>query len=221
MYHNTKAQYEDFETWYNLTIKGEINKKWSYNLEPELRFFENASQLSNWQTEFSLSYDLPKKFDVGGIYRYAVNYEKPNYNRRIHRFAVFLKYQLKTGYFRWRYRGQLQNEWVNYNTSADGQINYMGHRHKFAIKYNDKDWPFEPSMGIEYYFSLMPAKDVGEWKQRYYITVEKKINKRTSAKLSYRRQNEFNVAKPDLVNILFVGIEYKPKFLKHKKKSKK
>ncbi len=215
------AQYEDFETWINFTLKGELSKKVSYTIEPEIRLFENASQLSTWQTEFNLGYEALKRLDIGGIYRFAVNFEKPNYNRRIHRFAAYLKYEVKTNRLRWRYRAQLQNEYVNWNSSEKGTINYLGHRHKLSVKYQKKKWKVNPSAGIEYYFSISPYEERGDWKYRYYFTLEGELNKRLNAKLSYKRQDEFDVIKPDLVNILFVGFEYKPKFLKMRKKKTK
>ncbi len=215
------AQVEDFVTWWNFSVEGEISKKISYSVEPEIRFFENSSQLSSWQTEFSLGYEPIKNLGIGGIYRYTTDYEKPDYNRRRNRFSLYLKYQLKTGHFRWQYRGIWQNDFINTNSSPDGQTDYMGHRHKLTIKYRDKDWPVEPSVGVEHYFAVAPAKDAGEWKRRWFINIEREINKRLSAKISYKRQNEFDVANPDLTNILLVGLEYEPKFLKRKKKKKK
>lgn len=215
-----KAQNEDFVTWWNFTLKGEITKKLNYSIEPELRLFENSSELSSWQTEFNIGYEVIKNLDIGGIYRYTVDFEKPNYNRRIDRFSLYLKYQVKTGDLKWQYRGIWQNDFVNFYTSSDGMVNHMGHRHKVAVKYQDKDWPFDPSVGVEYYFSNRPYKDYGEWKQRWFITIEREISKRLSVKLSYKRQNEFNVNNPDLTNILLVGLEYEPKFLKRKKKQK-
>ncbi|MCU4166249.1 DUF2490 domain-containing protein [Carboxylicivirga caseinilyticus] len=215
------AQVEDFVTWWNFTVKGEISKKLNYSFEPELRFFENSSQLSSWQSEFSLDYEVIKNLNIGGLYRYTVDYRTPDFNRRRNRFSLFFKYEVKTGHFRWQYRGIWQNDFTNVNTSVDGKTDFMAHRHKFAVKFKDKDWPVDPSFGVEYISALAPSKDLGEWKRRWFINVEREINKRLSAKISYKRQNEFEVSNPDLTNILLVGLEYEPKFLKRKKKKNK
>ena len=124
-------------------------------------------------------------------------------------YEVITKFKYSTGKFDWAYKGQLQSQYTNYYSSEDGQIPDVGHRHKFSVKYERKKNFVNPSMGIEYYFSLSPAKDVGEWKQRWYVSLEKDFTKRTSGSLSYRRQTEYNVAEPEIVNVLYFGIEYK------------
>ncbi|TLX76918.1 DUF2490 domain-containing protein [Labilibacter sediminis] len=212
------AQQEDFHTWYNLTVNGNIFKKVDFSIEPEIRLFENSSQLRSWQSELNISVPIVKKIDIGGIYRYQVEYDNPEKNKRVHRWALYTKIKYKSGKLRWNYRAQIQNEQANYRTSKNGSIHHIGHRHKLSLKYKNKKWFVYPSFGFEYYFSLSPAVDDGEWKNRFFISMEKEINKRLSGKLSYKYQNEFNIANPDVINIFYMGIEYSPKFLKIRKK---
>lgn len=215
-----KAQTEDLESWWNFTLKGRFNKKLNYTIEPELRLYDNSSRIRNWQTEGSLGYEVIKNIEVGGLYRYEVNYLKQEYNRRIHRASAFIKYKHETGRIEWSYRGIWQNEFVNIVSSDDGHINHMGHRHKLSVVYDYKKWPVKPSLGVEYYFPIAPDQEVGEWKKRWFMSLEKDISKRWSTKFSYRRQLEYNVANPFSRNIITVGLEYQPKFLKGKKKKK-
>ena len=210
------AQQEDFSSWYNLSVNGELFKKLDFSIEPELRIFENSSQLESWQMQLNLSTKVKKWLDVGLAYRYQVEYDDPRKNERIHRIAGFSKFGYKTGKLRWSYRAQIQSEQANINSSEDGYVKHIEHRHKIGVKYRNKKWFCEPSVGIEYFFCLAPSKDKNRWKNRLFVTIEKDISKRISGTISYKRQEEFNVANPDITNIIQVGIEYKPKWLKIK-----
>lgn len=212
-----KAQQEDLNTRYALKIEGDLYKKLDFSIEPELRFFENAGRLNSWQTEFDISTEILKWWEIGSAYRYQVDYSNPEKNERIHRWAVYTKLGFKTGAFRWSYRVQFQNERVNVHSSPDGHLRYMEHRHKWYFKIKKKDWPVEPSAGIEYFFSITPFKDRGEWKNRFFVSVEKDLSKRWSATLSYKQQEEFNRAQPDRVYIFYFGLGYEPKWLKFRK----
>ncbi len=214
------AQQEDFNTWYNVSLKGNLYKKIDFSIEPQIRLFENSRQLSSWQTEINLSTGFRKWLDLGGAYRYQVEYDNPLLNERVHRWAFYSKFSFNTNKLKWAYRAQIQSEQVNINSSPDGDINYVEHRHKFAVKYKNKKWFIEPSVGIEYYISITPEKDKGEWKNRYYISLNKSISKRISATIAYKRQEEFNRANPDITNIIYFGFEYEPKFLRIRTKKK-
>ncbi len=202
------AQNEDFETWTNFSLSGELFKDIDFSVEPELRFFDNASRLSCWQSDFSLSKALSKRLDVGLFYRYRVNYEVENYNQRMHRLGAFLKLNYKTGKFIWSYKAQLQRQHTNWKTSEDGAIAEMAHRHKLMVKYKRKKNFVNPSVGVEYNFALSPAEEVGTWKRRLYFSIDKQLTKKVSIDLSYRRQEEYGVAEPETLNILFIGMGY-------------
>lgn len=207
------AQQNDFHSWYNFTLGGKISKKLEFTLEPELRLYNNSRQVRNWQTEGSIEYDWTKLLNVGGVYRYQVEYDNANYNERIHRFAIFVKLNHKLNKLRFRYRGMLQNEHYNWMTSSDGKINYMGHRHKVSVKYSKKKLLIKPSVGVEVYLPIQPAIDRGEWKMRYFVTCEHNVSKEVGLKVSYKQQHEYNVSNPDIINILMFGLEFKPKFI--------
>jgi len=212
--HIAQSQQQDMQAWYNVTIAGELGKKLGFSIEPELRLFENLSRMRSWQTEFNMYYQLTKKMDVGGVYRYQVEYDKPLYNKRVHRWAFYTKIGYKTGHFRWRYRAMIQDEYRNIKTSDYGRISHLGHRHKLSVKYTRKKLFIQPSFGVEYYFALKPAIDKGEWKRRFFISCDYKISKQISTKIAYKYQSEYQVKSPDAIHIIVVSLEYKPKFLK-------
>ena len=212
--HTAQSQQQDLHAWYNVTVAGELSKKVGFSIEPELRLFENLSRIRSWQTELNMYYQLAKKVDVGGIYRYQVEYDNPSHNKRIHRWALYTKFGYKTGHFRWRYRAMIQSEYRNILTSDDGMVNDLGHRHKLSVKYTRKKLFIQPSLGVEYYFVLGPATDKGEWKRRFFISCEHKISKRISTKIAYKHQSEYQVKTPETIHIMVMSLEYKPKFLK-------
>ncbi|WP_430816471.1 DUF2490 domain-containing protein [Carboxylicivirga sp. RSCT41] len=208
------AQQQDMLTWYGFKVEGGLNKKLGYSIEPELRLFENTSRVHSWLTEVSLYYELHKRIEAGGLYRYQVEYDKPDYNERIHRVAAYLNFNYKIKRFRWRYRAMLQNEYRNVLTSNDGLNNHMGHRHKLSLKYYRKKWKLRPSAGMEYYFSVRPATHSGRWKSRYFAGLDYRMSKELSFGVTYKLQDEFNVREPDQYHIFQLGVEYKPGFLK-------
>jgi hypothetical protein len=212
-----KAQQEDLNTWYGVKVKGDLYKKLDFSVEPQVRFFENAGRLSSWQTEFDISAEVFKWWEVGSAYRYQVEYTNPEKNEREHRWAAYTKLSFETGALEWNYRAQFQSERVNIYSSPDGHVRNIEHRHKWYFKVKKKKWPVEPSAGIEYFFTIAPAIDKGEWKHRFYVSLEREISKRWSVNLSYKQQEEFNRAQPDRVYIFSFGLEYEPKWLKIRK----
>ncbi|WP_289053585.1 DUF2490 domain-containing protein [Carboxylicivirga marina] len=205
------AQQQDFHTWYNVTIKGELFKNVSYEIEPELRLFDNSGRLGSVLADIKLFKPIIKKNGIGIIYRYQTDFYNPDYNARIHRWGVFTRLRKKIGKLKCSYRAQLLAEYENYKTTRNGMVPQMEHRHKLAAKWEGKNWIVNPGMGVEYFFSIGSFDNHGKWKRRITLSIEHELTKNTSLLLAYKRHNKFNVSDPNVVNILLMGIEFKIK----------
>ena len=60
----------DLETWTSIQVEYELNKKWSFELEEQLRLKNNSSELASYFTEFSTTYKLPYSLKLGLGFRY-------------------------------------------------------------------------------------------------------------------------------------------------------
>ncbi len=88
-------------------------------LEQHARFYETLSEVARWYTDLELAYDLPRHFEVGIGYRFAIRADKDDSCCR-HRFNTDFKYKrdviddLRVGL---RLRGQgtlLENQAMRY-----------------------------------------------------------------------------------------------------------
>ena len=60
----------DLETWSSIQVEYDLNKKWSFALEEQLRLKNNSSEIGSYFTEFSTTYKLPHSFKLALGLRY-------------------------------------------------------------------------------------------------------------------------------------------------------
>lgn len=203
------AQEQDFGGWYSLNISHKPLKWLEVGITPELRMFNNHSQVDTWLVEGDVSVKLHKYFQVGGLYRFAVDKTDPEQDERINRYAFFAKASYRIKPFDISYRSQIQEQYGNYNSSAKGHIATDVWRNKLTIKFSKKKYDFEPYASAEYFATLAPVWKEGQAKLRLAGGVDYEINKMFSASLGYLRQTEMNVANPTTANILTTALKIK------------
>jgi hypothetical protein len=201
------SQESDFQTWVNIDMKGKLYKKVKYSLVPEIRTWDNSTRVKTMLCEISLSVPVSKYFDLGIIYRPALS-KSETYSHKTNRFCLFGSAIYKIENFKLSYRLIYQQEYTDYNTSENGHLPDIQHRHKFGLKYNPKNRDISPFISTEGFFTLKPITEKEEWKLRTSIGLDYKINKDLNCSIDYKIQKEYRVRNPLTINILGISLEY-------------
>ncbi|MBA7542676.1 hypothetical protein ES705_35000 [subsurface metagenome] len=202
------GQREDFRTWYNLQLEGELFNLIDFTITPELRLWDNSSRLESILGEVDLSSPLTKFFRLGGLYRYQVDYARKDINMHIHRLSLYGELDYRIERLRMAYRGMYQHEYINYNTSENGKIPETLHRHKVSFKYRRKGWDIIPVVAGEFFFTIKPERIDYEQKLRITAGFQYRLTKDININLHYKYQIEYFENNPLSAHIISTGIEY-------------
>lgn len=188
----------DFETWNGITLsKSFLDKKLDLKLTEEFRFSDNSLSLNNFFTEFQAEYEFIKNFEFGLGYRF-IRDQKKNGSVSENRFYTNLNYKHSFDRFTLYYRFQFQNQ-KEMSDAADA-VNKM--RLRFKVKYNIKNWKFDPYFGAESFYSMETNrieyitgiyevnKVSGFEKMRYTIGTDYEFNKHFALGAFYRLESE-------------------------------
>lgn len=220
----TNAQTEgekDWASWNIIGIEYKLNKKWSFELEEQLRLKENISVIDNYFTQLSAEYKLFKNFKLGGGLRYI---RKNDNQGNIQGYENHFRFNLDATYkhkindltVSYRLRYQNKNELgVSYD---EGDYANQNIRFKTAVKYDFKNWNFDPKFSAEIFNKFQEGNENGFNKYRLTLGTDYKIKNFGKVGVFYRMEKELNVDFPDVTSI--VGLKY-TYTLKNKKKQLK
>jgi hypothetical protein len=200
------AQFNDAGLWTGLNIERKLTKKLSVNLNPEMRFNENITELGTWFVDGGLSYRVSKNWKVFANYRFAQKRRLDDSYSIRHRYYFDLAYRIKIKKIvvGWRLRFQEQyNDWL---TSDDGKIPSQALRNKIQLKYN-ADGKFQPFVSADVWYSMSyKIKQFDNF--RLVGGLDYELNKYSSITLAYLWQREFNVKNPGTDYIVSLGYNY-------------
>lgn len=163
---------------------------------PELRFDETFAA-DKFLLETGLAYKPIKFLELGGSYRYIVNYRDVKSTEYLHRFA--LDATLGKSFNRWK--PSLRIRYTNY-TEDNSNSNYL--RYKAKLEYNIKNCKLSPLIAAEAFNDL---EDGTYYKMRYTLGADYKLNKKNAISIAYKLDYYLQ----DYLNkhILYVGYKYK------------
>ena len=198
---------QDWCQWTTLSVEKEFSKKFSMELDEEMRLESDMARLNLFYTQLGADYKITKRFKAGLSYRFTQKYtNKEEFNYR-HRLIFDLSYQYKIHKLSLALRSRLQTETRDLLT-ADGLNPDWMWRPKLEAKYSIKK--FAPFAGIEWQFQLKdpraPEADQQWNRYRLYAGCDYKINKRHKIGAYIQLQREFEVYDPAELNI--VGLQY-------------
>ena len=210
--------YSDLESWSSLGLKYEPNKKWSFELEEQLRLDENMSEISEYFTQLETKYALTKKFDLG----LGIRYIRENDNEgNIQGYENHLRFNADAYYthkindlkFKYRLRYQMKNELGVSSSEGDYTKKYL--RLKAAVEYDFKNWKLDPKFSAEI-FNRFKNGDVDQYnKYRLTFGTDYKIKNLGKIGLQYRIVKGIDVDIPETTHI--IGLKY-TYTIKNKKK---
>ncbi len=203
----SSAQTTDLKLWNAYKLSADISKKWSADLEQQVRFNNNISTFDFALTEFTLGYKISKHFDVAAGIRYSYWENDPvetidSYDR--FRWMTDLKFDTdvvdKDLKLNIRLRYQESRE-VAGATTPDRYL-----RSRVQFEYNLSKL-VDPEISYELYYKFAQP---GEFRaHRINVGASWRIIKKLYLDTSYIYQWEINVNSPDMEHIVSLGLKYK------------
>ena len=199
----------DLASWNSIEIKYKLDKKWAFGLEGQLRLKEDISVIDEYFTQFNTEYKVGKNFKLEG----AVRYIRENDNQgnvqgyeNHFRFNIDASYKHEIQDFELGYRLRYQNKNELGVSESEGDYPNQNIRFKTAIKYDIKNWNFDPKFSAEIFNRFQEGRENGFNKYRLTLGTDYKINNAGKIKVFYRIEKELNVDLPDTTNI--IGLKY-------------
>lgn len=199
------AQEQDAELWTSIAIDKKLPENWNVNLESQSRFIENFSTLGITFLDAGISYKINNYIKVAFNDRLIYSPIR-NSKNRIYFDAAFRKNIIERLRLSYRIRYQLQYEKYE---SVKKVI-----RNKIQLTYNIPKMPLNPYVAAELYYQfnnmiVYSDNEVITYHEfnnyRLQLGVEWKISTKSTMNLYYIKEKEFNVANPDISNIIGVG----------------
>ena len=192
---------QDFGSWTKAELIYDASKKLDLSARYEIRTDENSANLKQMFSQLSAKLDINKNFKTSFAWRSKV-VNKEYVNEIQNRFHIDLTYRLKLGdlLFYSRIRSQyciITNDLNEF---------YERFRLKVAYKINKKIRPF---VYDELYFSVNNPNGPLFNKNRFGVGLDYKINKSINLDLKYLRIKDVNVAYPQIMNVVGLGLTYK------------
>lgn len=199
----------DWASWNTIGVEFELNKKWSFGLEEQLRFKENISVVDNYFTQLTADYKLFKGFKLGAGVRFIRDNDNQGniqgYENHF-RFQIDVKYKHEINDFKIGYRLRYQNKnelGVSYD---EGDYANQNIRFKTSLEYNFSNWKLDPKFSAEIFNKFQEGEDNGFNKFRLTLGTDYKTENFGKIGVYYRYQKDLNVDFPDATNI--VGLKY-------------
>jgi len=195
----------DFETWSSIEISYKPSKKWSIDLEEQLRLKDNSSTTDQYFTQLQVEYEVFKKFNLGSGFRYIrKNDTKGNIQGYEDHFRFHLdgSYDHKINQFSFKYRFRYQNRNELGVSTSEGDYPNQHIRLKGGLEYGFKNWKLDPKFSAEIFNHFEKGQTNGFDKFRISLGTDYKIKNFGKLSLYYRFEKELNVMNPKTSNII-------------------
>ena len=202
------SQQEDFRTWINVELEGELFNLIDFSLTPEVRLWDNSTRLDGILGEVDLSVPATKFFRPGLYYRYELDHDRRNKYNNTNRFGIYAILDERIGRLRMAYRAMYQREYTNIHTEESGWIPVSVHRHKITLKYRKKGWDITPGVSVEGFFTLNPKQNTNQEKIRLTAGFRYKLTKKIDLGIDYKYQQEFYESNPLISHIISIGANF-------------
>lgn len=207
----------DYCLWSDFAIEKKLSKKFSLELEEELRFNQNISRLNYIHSSIGAGYRLNKSIRFALSYRFTAKYLLEDEFSFRHRLALDGSYRYSFSNFSIGYRSRIQSELKNYNSSKKGKNPAWKWRHRITAKYTFNK--LEPNIGAEFFYQIKDPRnsnlDRSWYKLRAYLGVDYNINKLNTIGLFFLIQRGVSDDDPNELNV--IGLNYKLEIPRSKK----
>ena len=194
------AQQKDFQFWPSLAVNLEVAPNLKLQVEEEVRFHENVSQLGRQINDLGASYRFNKFLKAGIFYRLEADWKNADdYSWRNGVYGdVALRHKLNR--ITAGYRLRLQSAKVDRNTE-EYLFDSFRHRHKVSIEYDVKGIPLIPFVEAELFIDSRKGTEA----IRSWIGLDYKVRKIHTLSLKYGIDKEVHVNDPLTAYIIALG----------------
>ncbi len=201
--------HSDAGMWNTFSLEKQLTKKFSVELDEEIRLKSNFSQLNLLYTNLYLNYKPFKGAKIGLGYRSIQKYTELETFSYKHRLMLDLTYKYKFSNVILSYRSRFQSEVENFYSSKRGKLPEWFWRNKFELKY-DLGKKYMPYVGTELRYQIRdprsPDWDKGWHRIRTYFGIDYTIDNKNAVGIYYLIQREFAISDPEYIYIL--GLQY-------------
>jgi hypothetical protein len=201
----------DMETWSSIGFELDLNKKWSFSLEEQLRMKSNSTEVDSYFTEFGLFYTGFEHFEVGGNLRYqSINDNKgkiQGYETHF-RYNLDLAYSHKVERFKLTYRVRYQNRNEVGVDELAGDYAISKWRLKASVNYNIRKWKFDPTFSAEIFRRSQETTTSEFNRLRMTLGTKYDLKKFGDIKGFYRIERELNATYPKTTHIWGLAYVY-------------
>jgi len=191
---------EDTKLWVNAQVQYDIDRDWEIELEQELRYFEDITQLQQWITDVGVGYSITNILKTSLFYRYRVILEDDENRSEVFANFYFAPY---FGNFEIDNRVRLQTKF----REEDEAIYLL--RYRLSLEYRITK-NFIPYLSGELFYRFNYDKGDRLIQGRYKAGCEVSISSVHSLDIYFMREIEYNSNK--IVNSSIFGLGYKFRF---------
>ncbi len=201
-----KAQEDDFNLWASMNLETHLNKRLSMVIELSDRWHENAGIRDITFMEAGLDYSK-KWLSAGVSYRFENKADEDVGYMLGHRLIAFVEGETGTGRFSFSLRNKFQADYVAVRSSENGRMPASYDRTRVKVDYNIRKIPLKPYLSYEI-FSKVNMNDMNMIaKKRIGSGFSYKLNSKNKLGISFYREREANVVRPDtdyILSILYI-----------------
>lgn len=194
--------------WGTISFEKQFSKKFSFQVDEEVRLKDNISRLDLLYSNVGFSYSFLKGFKSGIYYRLTEKYTNDNDYKFKHRFMFDLSYKYRISSISFSYRSRVQTSIKDLNSYCSTKHAWYW-RNKFEVKYSFKR--FSPYLGVEFYYLISNAwkEDInkGWYKWKPFIGLDYKLNSRKEFGFYYQLRRGIDADDSSDINV--IGLRYK------------
>ena len=188
-----------------------LTNKWAIEVEEELRFDHNCTQLDRWLNSVTVEYPfLHNRMHVGLTGGAIRRYNDRGYYENRFRVGVDVNYAETFRRFKFSFRSRVMATFRD-ETVADYRVNpKLYWRNRLQASYQAPNSRFEYSLSVELHWLLNDPKASVVDNVRTVLSVDYRLSRRQHLEFSARMDNDIQVKKP--VDRFYFGITYHYKF---------
>lgn len=188
-----------------------LTNKWAIEVEEELRFDHNCTQLDRWLNSVTVEYPfLHNRMHVGLTGGAIRRYNDRGYYENRFRVGVDVNYAETFRRFKFSFRSRVMATFRD-ETVADYRVNpKLYWRNRLQASYQAPNSRFKYSLSVELHWLLNDPKASVVDNVRTVLSVDYRLSRRQHLEFSARMDNDIQVKKP--VDRFYFGITYHYKF---------
>lgn len=197
----------DFGAILSAKYDADLTRKLSLEIEEELRFDHNCTQLDRWLNSVTLEYPfLHNRMHVGITGGAIRRYNDKGYFENRARVGLDVNYAETFRRFKFSYRSRLMTTFRDERT-GDYSVNpKMYWRNRFQVAYQRPNSRFKYSLSTElHWFLNNPQASIVD-NLRTVLTLDYRLSRRQTISLSARMDNDIQVKEP--VDRFYLGLTY-------------